>query len=213
MAGAESVFINCPFDAEYRPLFRALVFAVQDCGFVARSALERDDGGEVRIEKIRRIIGESAFGVHDISRTELDAASGLPRFNMPFELGLFLGARYYGGEGHARKSCVIFDRERYRYQAFCSDLAGHDIHAHGGAEHEVVRAVRDAAQSWMPDRALPGARVMFERYSRFVESLPRRASRVALEPGELTFSDLCFLVARWLHRNGPPVTSRKPAAG
>jgi hypothetical protein len=57
----ENVFINCPFDADYQPLLRALVFAVQDCGLVARSALERDDGSEVRIEKIRRIIGESAF--------------------------------------------------------------------------------------------------------------------------------------------------------
>ena len=35
----ENVFINCPFDGEYQPLFRALVFAVQICGFVPRSAL------------------------------------------------------------------------------------------------------------------------------------------------------------------------------
>ena len=213
MAGAESVFINCPFDVEYQPLFRALVFAVQDCGFIARSALERDDGSEVRIEKIRRIIGESAFGVHDISRTEPDAGTGLPRFNMPLELGLFLGAKYYGDKMHARKSCVIFDRERYRYQAFCSDLAGHDIRAHCGAEHEVVRAVRDAAQTWTPGRSLPGARAMFERYSRFVESLPGLASRIALDPDELTFSDLSFLVARWLRTNKPRTASRKRAAG
>jgi hypothetical protein len=211
MADPESVFINCPFDVEYQPLFRALVFAVQDCGLVARSALERDDGGEVRIEKIRRIIGESAFGVHDISRT--DPGTGLPRFNMPLELGLFLGAKYYGDERNARKSCVIFDQERYRYQAFCSDLAGHDIRAHGGAENEVVRVVRDAAQTWIPGRTLPGARAMFDRYSRFVESLPRLASRVALDPDNLTFSDLSFLIARWLRKNRPRATSRKPAAG
>ncbi|HEV7589242.1 MAG TPA: hypothetical protein VGO40_14095 [Longimicrobium sp.] len=213
MLAAESVFINCPFDLEYRPLLRALVFSVQDCGFVARSALERDDGSEVRIEKIRRIIGESAFGVHDISRTELDADTALPRFNMPLELGLFLGAKYFGGAGHARKSCVIFDRERYRYQTFCSDLAGHDIRAHGGAEDEVIRAVRNAAQTWMPDRSFPGARTMFDRYSRFVQSLPRLASRIALDPDELTFSDLSFLIARWLRRNNPRPPFRKPAAG
>jgi hypothetical protein len=145
MTATEGVFINCPFDAEYQPLFRALTFAVQDCGFVARSALERDDGSEVRIEKIRRIIGESAFGVHDISRTEADAGSGLPRFNMPLEPGIFLGAKYYGGGKQARKACVIFDRERYRYQAFCSDLAGHDIMPHAGDEREVIRGVRDTS--------------------------------------------------------------------
>lgn len=28
-----SVFINCPFDPEYWPLFEAIVFAAYDCGF------------------------------------------------------------------------------------------------------------------------------------------------------------------------------------
>jgi hypothetical protein len=158
MPAPESVFINCPFDSDYQPLLRALVFTIYDCGLVARSALERDDGSEVRIDKIRRIIGESNFGVHDISRTETDALTGLPRFNMPLELGIFLGAKYFGAANHARKSCVILDRDRYRYQAFCSDLAGHDIHAHGGSEREMVRAVRDAARTWVPERRLPGAR-------------------------------------------------------
>src|SRR3990170_5195013 len=41
----DSVFINCPFDSEYRAIFYALVFAVYDCGYVARCALEVDDSG------------------------------------------------------------------------------------------------------------------------------------------------------------------------
>ena len=90
------VFVNCPFDAEYRPLFRAIVFAIHDCGFAARSALEVTDASQVRIDKISAIIASSKFGLHDISRTELDSATGLPRFNMPLELGLFLGAKRFG---------------------------------------------------------------------------------------------------------------------
>jgi len=34
-AGAEyqrNVFVNCPFDADYQPLFQAIVFTVEDCG-------------------------------------------------------------------------------------------------------------------------------------------------------------------------------------
>jgi hypothetical protein len=58
------------------------------CGFRPRCALELDDSAEVRIDKILRKIAECRFGVHDLSRTELDAASALPRFNMPLELGL-----------------------------------------------------------------------------------------------------------------------------
>ena len=46
----ESVFINVPFDRRYSKLFRALVFAVHDCGLVARCALEGDDGSEARLD-------------------------------------------------------------------------------------------------------------------------------------------------------------------
>lgn len=34
------VFINCPFDNAYKPIFDAIVFAIYDLGFVARSALK-----------------------------------------------------------------------------------------------------------------------------------------------------------------------------
>ncbi|HET7464833.1 MAG TPA: hypothetical protein VFJ82_26555, partial [Longimicrobium sp.] len=81
-----SVFVNCPFDAEYLPIFRAVFFAVHDCGYLARCALEADDSGEVRIAKINQIIRECRHGIHDISRTELDDRENLPRFNMPLEL-------------------------------------------------------------------------------------------------------------------------------
>jgi hypothetical protein len=130
-----NVFVNCPFDSGYRPLFDAVVFTVIDCGFVARCSLEIDDGSEVRIDKIVRIIGECRLGVHDISRTELDPVHALPRFNMPLELGPFLGAKRFGGQDHARKNCLILDLEPYRYQKFISDLSGQDIHAITATSH------------------------------------------------------------------------------
>ena len=90
----QGVFINCPFDPEYRPIFEAVVFAVHRCGFVARCALEDGDSDVVRIAKILRMIRDCALGIHDLSR--VDAQGKLPRFNMPFELGLFMGARQFG---------------------------------------------------------------------------------------------------------------------
>ena len=51
-----TVFVNCPFDDSYLPLMEALIFAIHDCGFIARSALEAEDSSEVRIDKIARII-------------------------------------------------------------------------------------------------------------------------------------------------------------
>ena len=43
-------------------------------------------------KKICQLILESPYGIHDLSRIELDPSTQLPRFNMALELGLFLGA-------------------------------------------------------------------------------------------------------------------------
>ena len=92
----DNVFLNCPFDKNYWPILESITFAIHDCGFFARSALESDDGSEVRIRKIQDLVRICRYGIHDISRIELSQNSGLPRFNMPLELGIFLGAKSFG---------------------------------------------------------------------------------------------------------------------
>jgi hypothetical protein len=97
-----NVFVNCPLDVAFEPLRNALVFTIVDCGFTPRCALESANGHEYRFEKIKRIIRECKLGIHDMSRTDLDCYSGLPRFNMPLELGVFIGAATYG-QGQVRE--------------------------------------------------------------------------------------------------------------
>lgn len=94
-----------------------------DCGFTPRSALEAFDAGEVRIAKIYRLVSASQYGIYDISRIELSKDSGLPRFNMPFELGLDLGAKTFGTAQQKRKQLLVLDSKPYRYQASISDIA------------------------------------------------------------------------------------------
>jgi hypothetical protein len=108
---SSDVFINCPFDDDFAPGFRALVFAVIACGFRARCAREMDDAAETRIEKLYRIIEESRFSVHDLSRTELDPVNNLPRFNMPLELGIFLGAKRFGDAEQKKKRSLVLDTQ------------------------------------------------------------------------------------------------------
>lgn len=105
-AYSRQLFLNCPFDDAYRPIYEAIIFAVLHCGFVIRCARERDDSGETRIGKIVEIIRDSQFGIHDISRVEHDEVNGLPRFNMPLELGLFLGAKSFSDQPMQKKSVV-----------------------------------------------------------------------------------------------------------
>ena len=91
-----SVFINCPFTEDYASLFEAMTFTVLACGYLPRSALEKGDSGEVRMDKITRLIKASLYSIHDLSAVELDATNHLPCFNMPFELGLTLGLKAAG---------------------------------------------------------------------------------------------------------------------
>ena len=87
------VFINCPFDAGYRPLLQALLFTLLDAGMEPRIALESADSGQTRVQKLYQLIRDCGLSIHDISRMEPLAAGELPRFNLPFELGLDLGCR------------------------------------------------------------------------------------------------------------------------
>jgi hypothetical protein len=207
----DHVFINCPFDDGYRPLFQAILFAVHACGMVARSALEVENGAEVRIEKIARIISECRHGIHDLSRVEPDPRSGLPRMNMPFELGLFLGAARFGNAGQKRKTCIIFDREKYRYQQFLSDIAGQDIRGHGGSTAELIRAIRNALATTLPDDvSLHSGRLMAERYARFQQDLPHLCRLLGLDEDDLGHRDLALLLTAWIEGNPVvlPVSTR-----
>ena len=143
----ESVFINCPFDKEYYPLFEAIIFTIHDCGFIARCAREINDSSQVRAEKLFQMIADCKYGIHDISRTQLDESNGLPRFNMPLELGYFLGAKQFGNKKQKEKLCLILDVEPYRYQKFCSDIAGQDISSHENNSDKTIKKVRD----WLND--------------------------------------------------------------
>ncbi len=197
---SQNVFINCPFDDEYQPIFHAIVFAIYDCGYIARCALEQDNGGISRFEKIYRIILECKFGIHDISRTELDDINGLPRFNMPLEFGVFLGARKYGGNLQKAKSCLILDREKYRYQKFISDIAGQDIRAHQNDLGKTVKHVRN----WLNNASnatIPSGDRIFNRYNSFKENLPVLCDALMLNRNEIEFNDYVVLVSQWLKAN------------
>jgi len=195
---ARSVFINCPFDGEYLPIFRAVVFTVSVCGFVPRCSLEHDDASQVRLEKIYRLIGSSALGIHDISRTELDGENHLPRFNMPLELGFFLGAKQFGSGRHRSKRCLILDRDRYRFQKFISDIAGQDIKAHVNSPETVIRTVRDWLRGAAGQGKMPGGSYLWSRYKKFTKDLPGLCDESHLVPAHLTFRDLYELVLDWM---------------
>jgi hypothetical protein len=195
------VFINCPFDDQYQPLFEAVVFCVAACGFLPRCTLEHSDAADVRIDNIYSLIGLCNHSIHDISRTEVeDQPYELPRFNMPLELGIFLGAKRFGTRS-SHKRCLIMDRAPYRYKRFISDIGGQDIKAHSKSRPKAIRHVRDWLQAAPGKAAIPGGKRIWMKYLQFRRELPVIADEAQLESNQLTFIDYLQMVTTWLERN------------
>ena len=203
MAYTNSVFLNVPFDPKYKRLFEAAIFAIYDCGFIARSAKEDEDSSTPRVEKIYELIQQSKYGIHDISRVTLDSKNGLPRFNMPLELGIWLGAKRYGSRRDKEKRALVLDKVDHRYQIFCSDISGQDPRSHNNDTSIIIRRIRNWLRN-SPDYksvAFPGPEKMVERYALFRAQLPSQCKIHGLNWRDLEFNDYSNLVAGWLKTN------------
>ncbi|MCC6921088.1 MAG: hypothetical protein IT548_17985 [Alphaproteobacteria bacterium] len=198
MSYERRVFINCPFDSKFNRKFQAIIFTVIDCGFDPHCALEIDDGAAIRLKKIMKLVAECKFGIHDLSRTQLDSRSKLPRFNMPLELGIFLGAKEFGRGIQAQKCCLIMDHSRFRYQKFISDIAGQDLRDHQSSIARLISHIRDWLQSAEPTTRLPGGGHIFKRYMMFERIKPTICTAMKLNPKKLTFADECWVIFDWL---------------
>ena len=176
----------------------ALIFTIYDCGFIPRCALELNDSGVVRYEKIKTLIADCKFGIHDISRTDLDPRTRLPRFNMPYELGIFIGARDFGQGKHRTKNCLILDKTRYRYQKFISDIAGQDIQSHKNDIAKIITCTRDWLRSSSKRKTIPGGQEITRRYNVFKKDLPKICKKTRIIMPELTFNDYSQFVFEWL---------------
>ncbi len=193
------VFINCPFDKKYLPLFNVMVFSIIDCGFAPRCSKEVHDSGQVRIEKITQIIRECRFGIHDLSRIELSKNSGLPRFNMPLELGLFLGAKAFGDSQQNNKNCLILDKQEYRYQKMLSDIAGQDISFHRNNKKKLIGVIRKWLNHYSKE-TIPGETAILERYNSFKAALPAMCESCDLKENELTYFDYLKFAGTWINQ-------------
>lgn len=174
---AHAVFINCPFDGQYAPILRSIVFAVAAAGYRPRCALEENDSGQIRFDKLTRLVADCPLGVHDLSRIEVSETEGTPRFNMAFELGLFLGAARFGGAAQKRKRCLILARNRRQWSPTISDLAGVDPEFHGDSPQEAMKQVRDFLHATPQGDILPGERDLWRAYQEFQSALAEAAKR------------------------------------
>lgn len=189
----DSVFINCPFDDEYVPIFRAIIYTIYRCGFFPKTAMDEDDGLDNRLNKIIRKIKDSRYGIHDLSRIELNAAD-YPRFNMPFELGIFFGARNLGDQLQKKKNALVLERTKYSYQQYISDLNGIDTRAHNNDPAQAMREVRDWLRTASDRRTIPGYAILTAQYQEFQNNLPALTGQLGFTVDNIPFIDFLNLV-------------------
>ena len=191
----KNVFINCPFDDDYLPIFNSILFTVHRCGFVLRCAKEYGESNTIRIQNIIGLIGQSKYSIHDLSR--VSSMGELPRFNMPLELGICIGAISFGTQPQKSKKYLILEKERYRFQQFISDLSGQDIQSHNNSYQEAIKVVRNWL-STLTSEIVPSPTIIINDYENFLENVPALCEENQWLPTELTFQEFLGLVITWL---------------
>jgi hypothetical protein len=138
LVDGRGVFLNVPFDADYAPLFLALIAGLTALGCTPRCVLEVPSGGRNRLERIFGLMESCGASIHDLSRITLSGPQGVPRFNMPFELGMA-----YALARKVSHNFFVFEEKPFRLQASLSDLNGHDPHIHDSTPTGIFRCLLD----------------------------------------------------------------------
>jgi hypothetical protein len=109
----------------------------------------------------------------------------------------------FGDAEQQTNSSLVLDRTRYRYQKFCSDIAGQDIEAHSNRPAKAIELVRN----WLTVPAakhgnrIPSGSVIASRYLQFLTDLPQWCERQKLVISKLTYGDEELLITDWLKTN------------
>jgi hypothetical protein len=177
-----SVFLNCPFDDSFAPLFHAAVLTIAALGFTPRCARETEGESDPRIDRIARGLRESKYSIHDLSRFQGEGPERIARFNMPLELGMALAIRYQGKASGIPHWVALVPPE-FVHQKLISDLAGFDPPSHEQTPATIIRSVA----GWLmiqPDFAppAPSPKKIFEAYPKMRAPVGAGQDRCAWSP-------------------------------
>jgi len=137
----DAVFLNIPYDEEFRGLYIAYIVGLYQLDLVPHLASEIP-GGARRLDRILALIQSCRYSIHDLSRVELSGgSSATPRFNMPLELGMTITWQALNPNLH---TWFVFESQPHRLQRSASDLNGTDPNIHSGTPEGVLSELRSA---------------------------------------------------------------------
>ena len=183
------VFLNVPFDTAYEPIFIGLVAALVHLGKRPTTVLELGGGDAPRLDRLLEQISGTGFSVHDLSRVRLSGRGrgAVPRFNMPFELGLAVAvARLRKHE--PTHAFALLESRPYRLQRSLSDMNGYDPKIHYGTRSGAVRCMFEIFADAAPADVW-SARRLAEALTRVARQL-KREHRVRTVFSRVVFNDL-----------------------
>lgn len=192
----KNVFINCPFDNDYFPLLKSLLFTIIYLDFNPLIS-ETKNSGESRLEKIIEMMTNSLYSIHDISRIEVKKGA-YPRFNMPFECGIDFGIKK-SNISFSNKQILILEKEQYRYKQYISDISGNDIEAHNNSSQEIMSKVRNWFRK--KDKNVVQHINIWVAYSDFISNYDDLLNEWKLDPDDINaipFTETIDMMKEWI---------------
>ena len=204
----ESVFLNIPYDFEFENLYLAYVVGLTQLGLAINVALAVPNQG--RLRTIIELIDQSDFSIHDLSRVEV--SRGVPRFNMPVELGLALYRSHITSGQHR---VFLFERKQYRAQRSTSDVNGIDAQIHNGTIRGLMGGLRNIFRQPSDVTTVPEMVASYRAVRKKIPELKRNAgSRSLFEPAifrDLTLAALIESQSLIARRGESGVSKRRGA--
>lgn len=196
------IFINCPFDEEYTPLLRVMLFTLIYLDQDPEMAMTDTDCAINRMAKIEDIMRKSSISIHDLSRIKSEKIDEYYRLNMSFELGLDYGIkRTINNE----KKFIILENEKYSYHKGLSDYSGFDIFSHHNKPENVTKIVRDwFVNNEIVKKDVAGANKIFMDYCdcwAFIYDELIKKGYSEGETQEVPFKEFIHLIKKWKSNN------------
>jgi hypothetical protein len=158
---------------------------------------------------VRSITARLIRCLHDINRRNEERKNSLKlpnefyRMNMPFELGIEYGCRYFASDHLGEKRCLILERPRHDYMKSLSDLSGIDIKSHTNDPPELVRAVRSWFIETVGLRNIDSATVIWYRFTDFMTDFYETRTSQGFSDRdleEMPVVEFIHFIQEWLQR-------------
>ncbi len=170
----KNVFIDCPYDEEYLPLLKAVIFTVKACGFQPKIILEHFASVEDRTKKINQLIEESQYCIHDLSKI------GATKFGKNQDLRLsgklieeIAFHEYYSRIKSQKKNILVLGKDRSSIGVELLSNLADAFRIHGGNQEEIIKCIRDWFYQSGAKRIKPASTIWVE-FNEFMTTLSEK---------------------------------------